>query len=76
MTSAEFHFMVRFDAAGSETAAPAVGTSTTSTLASTAFRGSAGLQPGTNEPDLRKKQNLRTKFRDRTRPGFPLGSQA
>ena len=54
-TSANFHLMVRFDAVGSETAAPAAGTSTTSTLASTAFPGSAGLLPGTNEPDLRKK---------------------
>lgn len=75
MTNAEFHLMVRFDAAGSEMAAPAVGTSTTSTLASTTFPGSAGLQPGPKEPDLRKEQNLRTECRDRIRPGFPLGSQ-
>ena len=53
--SAEFHFIFRFDAVGSEMAAPAVETSTTSTLASTASPGSAGLQPRTNEPGLRKK---------------------
>lgn len=67
--------MLRSDAAGSAMAAPAVGTSTTSMRASIAFPGSAGLRPGTSEPDLRKRQNLRTKCHDRVPPGSPRGSQ-
>lgn len=74
--SAESRLVVRSDAAGNEmVAARAVGTSTTSMLASIAFPGSAERQPGTSEPDPRKKQSLRTKCQDRVPPGFPLGSQ-
>lgn len=53
--------MGRYDVVGSEMAVHAVGTSVTSMLASTAFRGSERLHSGTNEPGLQTKQNLRAK---------------